>query len=99
MVHLPTQLLLQVMDNRACRPNRCRHIGAAKAVERFYPKMLAQGEPRMVRQESEIVVRKSPFDFSELRALAFADQQLGGRNSREIVHQRADIARLRNPKF
>ncbi len=99
MVHFPPELLLQIMDDRARGADRGRHLGAAEAIERFDAEMLAQSEARMFRQKGEIIVGKRPLDLSELRVLAFADQQLRGRNPREIVHQRADIARLRDPKL
>jgi hypothetical protein len=73
------------MNDRARRPNRRRHVAAAKTIERFHPEMLAQSETRVVREESEVVIRESAFDLSELRVLPLAHQDFRWRNPREIV--------------
>ena len=74
VVHLPPQLLLQIMNDGARGADRRRHVGAPEPVERFNTEMLAQSEARMLRQKCEIVVGKSAFDFPELRALPLAHQ-------------------------
>src|SRR3954470_3859184 len=87
------------MDDRARRADCGWHLAAPKAVQRFNPKMLAQGEPGVIGQEREIVVGKRPRDLAELAHLSLAYQQFGRRDARQIVEERAAGSRLRQSKF
>ena len=99
MIHFPPQLLLQIMNDRARRADRCRHVAATETIERFDAKMLAQREARVVRQEGKVVISEHALDLSELRVLPFAHQHFRRGNPREIVQQRAGVLRLGYPEL
>ena len=99
VVHLPPQLLLQVMDDRAGRTDRRRHFGATKTVQRFDPEMFAQGKAGVIGQEREVVVSQRPRDLAELVHLPFAHQNFRWRNPREIVEEPAAVFRFGQAEF
>src|SRR5436190_4746066 len=73
----------------------CRgHLRATEAVERFDLEMFAQGENCLFWQKRVAVVFERVIDFADLRFLFRADQQFGGRNTRDFILQRLSILRL-----
>ena len=94
MIDFAPQLMLQIMHDRARRSDCLRHLRATKAVERFDLEMFAQGEDCLFWQKRVAVVFERVIDFADLRFLFRADQQFGGRNTRDFVEQRLSILRL-----
>ena len=74
MVDFAPELVLQVMDNRTGRADRCRHLRATEPVERFDLEMLAQRETRLLRQKRVGVASQRVVDLGELISLLVADQ-------------------------
>src|SRR5438270_4317079 len=99
VVHLPPQLLLQVMDDRSGRTDRRRHFGATKTVQRFDPEMFAQGKAGVIGQEREVVVSQRARDLAEVVHLPFAHQNFRWRNPREIVEEPAAVFRFGQAEF
>ena len=87
MIDLATQLMFEVMDDRARGRNRCRHLGATETIERFHFEMLAEGEARVLGQKCVAVVLERVIDFAELLFLLSTDQQLRRRNACEFVQE------------
>ena len=66
----------------------CRgHLRAPEPVERFDLEMFAQGEDCLFWQKCVAVVFERVIDFTGLRFLFRADQQFGGRNTRDLIVQ------------
>ena len=81
--------------NDCPRRSDCRrHLRAPEAVERFDLEMFAQGEDCLFWQKRVTVVFERVIDFADLRFLFRADQQFGGRNTRDLIVQRLSILRL-----
>src|SRR6202011_194318 len=73
MIDLPPELMFQIMDDRASRADRGRHLRAAETVERFGFEMLAQCERGLFRQERITVVAKCVFELAQLLLLFLRD--------------------------
>ena len=58
VIDFSTQVMLEIMNDRARRADRRRHFCATKTIKRFRFEMLAQGERRLFRKEGVTVVRK-----------------------------------------
>src|SRR2546426_3725087 len=99
MIDLPPQLMLQIMNDRARRPDRLRHFRTAEAIEGLDFEMLAEGETRMLRQKNIIVVGERAFDLRKLFLLPVADQQFRRRNARQLIEQCAAVFQLCESKF
>src|SRR6476620_8111452 len=87
------------MHNRPGCSDRRGHLRATEAVERFDLEMFAQGEDCLFWQERVAVVFEGVIDFAGLRFLFRADQQFGGRNTRDLIVQRLSILRLGQSEF
>src|SRR6266850_735560 len=82
------------MHDCASRSDCCGHLRATETVERFDLEMFAQGEDCLFWQKRVAVVFERMIDFAGLRFLFRADQQFGGRNTRDFILQRSLILRL-----
>src|SRR5215475_7502806 len=80
-------------DCPGCRDRR-QHLCATEAVERFDLEMFAQSESCSLWQKRIAVVLERVIHFAGLRFLFRADQQFGGRNTRDFIPQRLSILRL-----
>ena len=85
MIDLSPHLMLEVMNDRAGRADRRRHLRATETIERFDFKMFAQSETRVLGEKRVIVVGHCAFDLRKLLLLPIADQQLRRRNPRELI--------------
>src|SRR5215831_1667924 len=82
------------MHDRPGRSDCRRHLPASEAVEGFDLEMLAQGENCLFWEKRVTVVFERVIDFTDLRFLFRADQQFGGRNTRDFIVQRLLVLRL-----
>src|SRR4030095_4848975 len=82
------------MHDRPGRSDCGGHLRATEAVERFDLEMFAQGEDCLFWQKRVAVVFERMINFTGLRFLFRADQQFGGRNTRDFIVERLSILRL-----
>ena len=78
-------MMLQIMNDRARRSDRRRHVRAAKPIKGFRFEMLAQGERRLFRKERVAVVPESVLDPREAFALFLADQNFRRPDPRQFI--------------
>ena len=71
VIDFSTQVMLEIMNDRARRADRRRHFCATKTIKRFRFEMLAQGERRLFRKEGVTVVRKHTLDRRKTLFLAY----------------------------
>ena len=93
------ELVAQIMEHRAGRPQGGGHLPAAETVQGMHPEMVQQIGNGRGRQKSISVVIKRGVGSGEAVRLLVADQEFGGIDAGQLVQKQIHVFELGHGKF